>query len=91
MGIIIVLSFAIVVAVMFYGTRGEEAHAEESAAVAYWSARAEKLQARQHNAVAAATLEAAPGAAEAEAEKERKRQEALARKAARAAKGSGDS
>jgi hypothetical protein len=91
--VIIVLSFGIVVAVMYYGTQPDvdAGHHAESRAVAYWTARAERETARRQAAVQGA-VESSGGAAAAagdEAEKERKRQEALARKAARAAKSTG--
>lgn len=88
MGIIIVLSFLIVVAVMYYGTRAD--HAEElhsdSVAVAYWTTRAEKTEARLNPTEATTTETAATDSADDDEEKRRKREEALARKAARAAK-----
>ncbi len=88
MGIIIVLSFLIVVAVMYFGTRSDNSHAahEGSPAVAYWTARAEKIEARLSPAAVVATEGSAAGVADDEEEKRRKREEALARKAARAAK-----
>lgn len=90
MGIIIVLSFCIVVAVMYYGVKTEgdfHGGAAESAGVSYWQKRAERLAARQQQAAAGVvTATAGEGADDAEAEKARKRAEALARKAARAAK-----
>jgi cytoskeletal protein RodZ len=88
MAIIIVLSFLIVVAVMYYGTRSDNSHAahETSQAVSYWTARAEKIEARLSSSAVVATEGTAADNADDEAEKQRKREEALARKAARAAK-----
>lgn len=88
MSIIIFLSACVVLAVMYLGTRAEPEHEGESPAVAYWKARAERIEARRQQAVQAVdeTTGAAVEVTDAEAEKERKRQEALARRAARAAK-----
>lgn len=88
MGIIIALSALLMIGVTFLGTRPEEHPHGESEAVAYWSARADKLAARQQKALEAGTASTggAAAASDADADKERKRQEALARKAARAAK-----
>ena len=88
MGVIIVLSFTILVMVMRVGTIDDEPlHAGPSASVSYWTNMANKVEARQSGALqAVAAGDATGGAANDEAEKERKRQEALARKAARQSK-----
>jgi len=91
LGVIIVLSFTIVLMVMRVGTHDDEPlHEGPSAAVNFWSNLANKVEARQN---AAAPVDAvsvvAGGAVSDEAEKERKRQEALARKAARQSKPAG--
>ena len=91
LGVIIVLSFTIVLMVMRVGTNDDEPLASgPSAAVDFWSKMANKVEARQNAASATADVTvAAGGTAGDEAEKERKRQEALARKAARQDKPAG--
>lgn len=91
LGVIIVLSFTIVLMVMRVGTHDDEPlHEGPSAAVNFWTNLANKVQARENAAAAADAVAVVPGpAASDEAEKERKRQEALARKAARQAKPTG--
>lgn len=88
MGVIIVLSFLIVVAVMYFGTRTDPAHEGHGAsdAVKFWTARAEKVEARLSSTAVVTAEKTAAAAADNEAEKARKREEALARKAARSAK-----
>jgi len=88
LGVIIVLSFTIVLMVVRVGTHDDEPLASgPSAAVSYWTNLANKVEARQSGAVqAVAVADGIGGAANDEAEKERKRQDALARKAARQAK-----
>src|SRR5262245_25307326 len=91
LGVIIILSFGIVVAVMYYGKRPDvdAGHHADSKAVAYWTARAAREEERRlavSGAAAAAASSAVTASGDDDEEKERKRQEALARKAARAAK-----
>jgi hypothetical protein len=91
LGVIIVLSFTIVLMVMRVGTHDDEPlHSGPSASVDFWSKLANKVEARQNAAAPAdAVAVVAAGGASDEAEKERKRQEALARKAARQSKPAG--
>lgn len=92
MGIIILVSFATVVAVIYFGSKEnvstQDTHSNESLAVAAWMKRAERASVQMQQALAAAGDAGGSGAVEAseEDDKEARRQAALARKAARAAR-----
>lgn len=90
MSVIIVLTFATVVAVIYFGAKENvDAHgvsADESPSVAFWRTRAETSAAARSHAgqAAAATAAEDSSAASEEDEKEARRKAALERKARRA-------
>lgn len=93
MGVIIVLSFTIVLMVMRVGTIDDQPlHEGPAKSVGFWETLADRSEARRNPALQATATapEAASALVSDEAEKERKRQEALARKAARQAKSTGE-
>ena len=90
MTIIILVSFATVIAVIYLGARenvsGHDEHANESRAVSAWTARAEKASQMTQALATAGDSVAAVATSSEDDEKEARRQAALARKAARASR-----